>query len=110
MFYKKNESNYRTVTAGVSYKTLAYGNKTHLTEFRLAEGSRIPMHKHPHEQTGYLISGRLTFMIAGEKYQAEPGDGWNITGGVEHSVEVPQDALVIEIFSPIREDYLIPLG
>lgn len=53
-----------------------------------------------------MISGRLLFTISGERFEAEPGDSWNIPGNVEHDVEVLEDTVVIEVFSPAREDYL----
>ena len=106
MFYKKDDKPYRQLIEGVTFKSLAYGDKTHLTEFRLAKGCNIPLHSHPHEQTGYLVAGKMIFTIAGETFQAEAGDGWNIAGNIEHGVEVLEDCLVIEVFSPTREDYL----
>jgi quercetin dioxygenase-like cupin family protein len=106
VFSKKSGTGYRTARPGVNFRTLAVGERTHLTEFRLAKGSIIPTHKHPHEQTGYLVSGRMTFLIAGETFDTEPGDGWNIPGGVNHRVEVLEDSVAIEVFSPAREDYL----
>jgi quercetin dioxygenase-like cupin family protein len=106
MFNKKNESDYKTALEGVSFKTIAFGEKTHLTEFRLSEGTTVPKHVHPHEQTGYLVSGRMAFVIENEVFDAEPGDGWNIAGNVEHGVEVLEDSIVIEVFSPVREEYL----
>ena len=77
MFNKKSDAGYRTARPGVNFRTLAFGERTHLTEFRLAKGSIIPKHEHPHEQTGYLVSGRMTFSIAGEAFDTRPGDGWN---------------------------------
>ncbi len=106
MFQKKGESNYRTARAGVWLKTLAFGEKTHLAEFRLSKGATIPRHSHPHEQTGYLVSGRMRFTIGDEAFDAESGDGWNIAGHVEHAVDVLEDSVVIEVFSPPRQDYL----
>ncbi|NNG27803.1 MAG: cupin domain-containing protein [Ignavibacteriaceae bacterium] len=106
MFYKKEAQKYREAFKGVSYKTLVYGAKTSLGEFWLKKGSVVPVHKHPHEQTGYMISGRMTFSIAGTDHNAETGDSWSIPGNVEHSVEVLEDSVVIEVFSPVREDYL----
>jgi len=103
---KKSDIGYKTARPGVNFRTLAFGERTHLTEFRLAKGSTIPKHKHPHEQTGYLVSGRMTFIIAGEAFDTLPGDGWNIPGGVSHSVDVLEDCVVVEVFSPVREDYL----
>jgi len=106
MFYKKDSDKYRKAFDGVTYKTLTYGDKTSLGEFKLEKGCIIPNHKHPHEQTGYVISGRMTFIIDGERHSAEQGDSWNIPGNVEHGVEVHEDSVVIEVFSPAREDYL----
>jgi quercetin dioxygenase-like cupin family protein len=106
MFYKKDLTNYKKAFEGVTYKTLTYGDKTSLGEFHLEKGIVIPIHKHPHEQTGYMISGRMTFIINGERHSAEPGDSWCIQGNVEHGVEVHEDSVLVEIFSPVREDYL----
>ena len=106
MFYEKSDRGYKTAREGVRFKTLAFGEKTHLTEFHLTQGSIIPAHNHPHEQTGYLVTGRMKFIIAGETFDAKPGDGWNIPSSVEHGVEVLEDSTVIEVFSPLRKDYL----
>ena len=106
MFCKKDLTNYRQAIEGVTYKTLTYGDKTSLGEFHLAKGYIIPNHSHPHEQTGYAVSGKMTFIIDGKEFDAEAGDSWNIPGNVEHSVKVHEDSVVIEVFSPVREDYL----
>ena len=106
MFYKKDESSYRNPIPGVNFKTLAHGDNAMLGEFRLSKGYEIPRHSHPQEQTGYLVSGRMIFHIGDETHETEPGDAWNIKGNVEHSVDVLEDCLVIEVFSPLREDYL----
>jgi len=106
MFYKKDLSNYRETVTGVTYKTLTYGAKTSLGEFHLQKGYEIPNHSHPHEQTGYMVSGKIAFTIDRKDYNAEAGDSWNIPGNVEHSVKVHEDSLLIEVFSPVREDYL----
>jgi quercetin dioxygenase-like cupin family protein len=106
MFSTKNRSDLETLREGVRFKTVAHGEKTHLTEFHLAKGAVIPEHAHPQEQTGYLVSGRMKFRIGAETFEAQSGDGWNISGGVAHAVDVLEDSVVIEVFSPPREDYL----
>ena len=106
MFYKKHGSGFKDALDGVSFKTLVFGDKTLLAEFRLDHGSTVPRHSHPHEQTGYLVSGRMRFSIEGKILEVGPGDAWNIGGNIEHGVEVLEDSLVIEVFSPRREDYL----
>ncbi len=104
--YKRNKKDYKKALEGVTYKTLVHGEKTSLGEFLLARGAVIPMHKHHHEQTGYMVSGRMKFTIGTETFTAEPGASWNIPSNLEHGVEVLEDSVVIEVFSPVREDYL----
>lgn len=106
MFYKKNDSGYKEKIDGVRLKTLSYGKRTSFTEVLLKKGSVIPLHSHEHEQTGYMVKGKLLFIIDGEQQIAEVGDSWNIAGNVEHSAEALEDSVVIEVFSPVREDYL----
>ncbi len=106
MFYKSNVSDYKTVLEGIDYKTLVHGDKTLLAEFRLQKGKTLPIHKHPHEQTGYLVSGRINLIIENDKVEARPGDSWCIPGNVEHHAEILEDSVAVEVFSPVREEYL----
>ena len=108
MFLKKSEDGYHIATAGIERKTLAYGDQTLMTEFVLQRGSVLPAHSHPHEQTGYLVKGRILLTIGTDQYDVRPGDSWCIPGGVEHSGDIMEDAVAIEVFSPVREDYLPP--
>ena len=106
MFTKQSDTGYRALVDGVEMKTLAHGEKTLLARFHLEKGAVIPMHTHIYEQTGFLISGRMRFTIGDEKFGCEPGDSWCIHGDVEHGVEVLEDSVLVEVFSPLREEYL----
>ncbi|MED5577171.1 MAG: cupin domain-containing protein, partial [Planctomycetota bacterium] len=67
----------------------------------------VPWHDHPHEQMGILISGQLLFEIGDEKLTLQAGDCWRIPGGVPHTCQAGEDSVrAIDIFSPVREDYL----
>ena len=106
MFCKKDTGDSRQLLEGVALTTLVHGDKTLMAQFKVAKGSAIPVHSHPHEQTGILISGKLRFNVDGEILDAETGDSWCLSGGVEHSAEALEDSVIIEVFSPVREDYL----
>jgi quercetin dioxygenase-like cupin family protein len=106
MFTKSDERGYAEALEGVERKTLTHGEQTLLAAFRISKGATIPTHHHPHEQTGYLVSGRLDFVIADDRFDAGPGDSWNIAGGVPHSAAALEDSVVIEVVSPVREDDL----
>jgi quercetin dioxygenase-like cupin family protein len=103
---KASGDGYIEVMEGIERKTLVFGDKTLLAEFRLKKGKTLPVHKHPQEQTGYLVSGHIKLIIDGEKYDMTPGDSWAIPGNVTHGAEIIEDSVAIEIFSPLREDYL----
>jgi len=73
---------------------------------RLDEGAIVPMHDHPHEQMGYLVSGRLEFTVGDRTETLGPGDLWRIPGGISHSVvAVGGPAVAVDVFHPVREDY-----
>lgn len=106
MFYKKDGSNYRQAVPGVWLKTLVYGEKSLLTEFKLEAGHTLPRHAHKHEQTGYLVSGEIKLTIGEETFDVLPGDSWSIPGNVEHEAKIIYDSVAVEVFSPVRQDYL----
>ncbi len=106
MFNRQSESGYAAPLPGITQKTLVYGDKTLLTEFRLGKGCVLPRHAHPYEQTGYLVSGHLRLSIGSEEFDVHPGDSWNIPMNVEHGARVEEDSVAVEAFSPPRPDYL----
>ncbi|HEX9113052.1 MAG TPA: cupin domain-containing protein [Nitrospirota bacterium] len=108
MFRQRDDNGYINALEKIQRKTLVYGEKTLLTEFRLEKGAVLPEHSHPHEQTGYLVSGRIDLTIGDETHQVAPGGSWCIPGNVAHRAIAREDSVAIEIFSPVREDY-IPL-
>jgi quercetin dioxygenase-like cupin family protein len=106
LFYKANKDGYKQALSGIQLKTLVYGEKTLFSEFRMDADSKLPRHRHPHEQTGYLVKGKVRLFIGQETFKAKPGDSWCIPGNIEHGAEIINDSLAIEVFSPVREDYL----
>lgn len=106
MFTKKDTREFRPLIDGVTMRPLAFEEKTILCEFKLQKGYRLPSHQHPYEQTGHLLSGKLNFRIENKWHLAEAGDSWSIPENVEHEVEILENSVVLELFSPIRPDYL----
>lgn len=106
MFYKKDIEGYKEVIQGVKLKTLTYGDKTLLSEFLIEQGNSLPRHHHSCEQTGYLVSGSILLTIGDETFDVTPGDSWSIKSDVIHSAAAVKDSVVVEVFSPLREEYL----
>jgi quercetin dioxygenase-like cupin family protein len=108
MFQKMTLDGYRELLPGIRMQTLAHGSRTHLVRFELAAGSEIPMHTHPHEQTGCLLSGHVVFLTEDSEVDTTPGDSWCFLDGEKHAVRVVDDSVIIEMFSPVRTEYLSP--
>lgn len=106
MISKHSDDGFRNIFEGIKLKNLVQGDKIMLLKFVLEAGSIIPMHAHSHEQTGYLLEGELEFTIVGEVSVVTTGDSWCIAGGLEHRAVALKDSVVLEIFSPLREDLL----
>ncbi|MDW7728940.1 MAG: cupin domain-containing protein [Bacillota bacterium] len=106
MVNNQAEDSYVFMTEGIRRNTLVNGDNTVICKFKLDGGTELPLHSHPYEQTGYLLSGKLQFTIDGNKHEVNTGDSWCIKTDVEHSANVVEDTVLIEVFSPVREDYL----
>jgi quercetin dioxygenase-like cupin family protein len=106
MFERRSDRGYRPALEGIERKTLVHGEKTLMTEFRMRKGAVLRRHSHPHEQTGYLVKGRIRLLIGTEAYNAQADDSRRIPGGVEHGADILEDSVAIEVFSPVRDDYL----
>ena len=100
-----SDENYSKLLEGVRIKTLIYGKETLLSKFILSKDAVLPDHNHPYEQTGYLISGKIILYIAGKRYEMNIGDSWCIPKDVPHKAEVIETSIILEVFSPPREDY-----
>ncbi len=90
---------------GVVRRTLVSGDNLTLVEIRLSPGSEVPEHTHPHEQAGHVASGRVRFRIGGQESELGPGDSYLIPGDLPHHVVALDAATLIEVFSPVREEF-----
>lgn len=67
----------------------------------------MPRHQHPHEQLGMLLEGEIEMTIGAETRLLQPGDSYVIPPNLEHGAEThATGCLVLDVFSPVREDYL----
>jgi quercetin dioxygenase-like cupin family protein len=83
-----------------------HGERVTLSLLELEPGTAVPEHSHENEQLGILIEGALTFTIGGDTREVGPGGTWCIRANVPHSVVTgPDGAVLVEIFSPIRDDW-----
>lgn len=75
-------------------------------------GHSVPMHSHPHEQTGMVYRGKAVLRIGGEEKNVKKGDFYCIPAGVSHGDTCIGDEpfVMLDIFYPVREDFIQKLG
>jgi|WetSurSiteA1Bulk_404760.scaffolds.fasta_scaffold73781_1 quercetin dioxygenase-like cupin family protein len=91
---------------GLIRRTLAVGGSLMICEFALETGVEIPEHSHPHEQIGYVASGKVRIILDGEYNDLGPGDCYYAPSGSKHGARVLERAVVVDTFSPPRDDYM----
>ena len=85
---------------------VAHGPALMLSYVELDEGAVVPLHSHPHEQGGMVVSGRLRFTIGDETKECGPGELYLIPPHVPHTAAaVGGPAVALDVFTPVREDY-----
>lgn len=86
------------------------GHYAHLRQMTMGEVAlqadlTVPLHQHPHEQITYVIEGRFQFTVGDKTTVLEPGMAALIPGGVPHGGTTLTACRVLDVFSPVREDY-----
>ncbi len=96
------------MTAGIRRRTLASGSALMQMVVTLDGGSRLPTHEHVHEQISYLVSGRVRFTLGDGRETRELGAGESIclASHLPHGVEALETTVIVDTFSPPREDLL----
>ena len=90
---------------GVIGRTV-HGERVTFSLVELEPDVTIPEHSHENEQVGMVLRGSMTFTVGGETREVGPGQAWCITAHLPHSVVTgPDGAVVVEVFSPVREDW-----
>jgi quercetin dioxygenase-like cupin family protein len=93
------------VTEMLSRK-LVTGEREMLAQIYLKRGCLVPNHSHESEQITYVLQGALKFLIGGEEITVREGEVLHIPQWVEHQAEALEDTFELDIFSPIRQDWL----
>jgi quercetin dioxygenase-like cupin family protein len=93
------------VTEMLSRKIVT-GDREMLAQVYLKRGCLVPMHSHEAEQMTYVLQGALKFLVGGEDITVREGDVLHIPSRVPHQAEALEDTFELDIFSPIRQDWL----
>jgi quercetin dioxygenase-like cupin family protein len=105
MFFKHGDVNAVEMLPGLIRRVLATSDVMMLAEFTFEKGVEVPEHTHPHDQVGYVVAGRMRMVMGEETLECGPGDSYHAPPDVPHAGVALEPSIVVDVFSPPREDY-----
>ncbi|GHV49276.1 cupin [Bacteroidia bacterium] len=91
---------------GVERQVMGYDGQLMLVKVRFKQGAVGTLHSHPHSQASYVASGTFELLIGAEKKVLQTGDGYYVEPGLLHGCVCLEPGVLIDAFSPVREDFL----
>jgi quercetin dioxygenase-like cupin family protein len=96
----------QAIGTGLKRRVLAYNDKLFVAEHEMVKGWIGKVHSHPHDQVVYVVHGHLRVTCQGATFDVQAGDTFVVLGGIDHGASAIEDSLVIDVFTPCREDYI----
>lgn len=94
------------VMSGTFSRKIISGEKAMIAQIFIKKGGKVPEHQHDSEQASYVLEGALKFELEGKEVVVHKGEVLLIPSNVPHSAVALEDALSLDVFSPIRRDWL----
>ncbi|WP_304235772.1 cupin domain-containing protein [Jiulongibacter sediminis] len=91
---------------GIKRKIMAHDEQMMIVKVAFEKGGVGAMHSHPHTQASYVESGVFELTIGDEVKNLKTGDAYFVPSDVEHGAVCLQDGVLIDVFTPRREDFL----
>jgi quercetin dioxygenase-like cupin family protein len=103
--YRWDEIALEKITEMVSRKFVS-GERETIAQIYLKRGAIVPQHAHESEQMTYVLQGALRFHVDGEEVIVREGEVIHIPPGTPHQAEALEDTFELDVFSPVREDWI----
>ncbi len=87
-------------------RKVIHGANTTMARLEIVKGAVVPLHHHANEQMSVMLTGKLRFVIDGVESIVSAGEVMVIPPNAPHMVEALEDSLVLDVFSPLRSDWL----
>jgi quercetin dioxygenase-like cupin family protein len=87
-------------------RKIVTGEREMVTQIYLKKGAIVPVHTHESEQMTYVLQGALRFVVNDEEVMVREGEILHIPSWAPHQAEAVEDTFTLDIFSPIRQDWL----
>ncbi len=105
-FYESEAIEWEVVAPGVKRKIMAYDSSLMLVKVAFEKGGVGSLHNHYHSQISYVAKGQFEVEVNGEKKVLKAGDVFYAAPNLMHGAVCLEDGLLIDVFSPMREDFI----
>ena len=105
-FSTHDDSQWIELGGGQRRKIRSHNGNIMLVEVNFDEGSVGAVHTHPHAQISYVLSGEFTYTIEDKTYAMKTGDSIVVDGGKPHGCACVKAGTLLDIFTPMREDFV----
>ena len=106
VFVKGTGTPWEDLGAGIRRKILGYDAGLMMTHIEFKMGAIGKVHKHEHRQVTFIQKGSFEVQIGGKKQILKSGDSFFVPSNVEHGVVALEESLLVDVFAPMREDFL----
>lgn len=107
-FVESDSIAWQSAGEGVRRKILGYDRTTMMVAVEFKKGSVVDIHRHIHTQVTFVERGSFEVHIGGEKKVLSKGDGFLALPNIDHGVIAREDGCLVDVFSPMREEFLSP--
>jgi len=108
IFQVDNETPWENAAPGTQRQVYGYDDKIMLVKAKFEKDAVGSLHQHHHSQVTYVESGVFEMTIGDEKKPIRKGDGYYVPPHVIHGCVCLEPGMLIDVFSPLREDFLMP--
>ncbi|GJM64118.1 cupin [Persicobacter diffluens] len=105
-FFVDSENEWEVLGGGISRKIMGYDETIMAVKVLFEKGALGTPHQHVHAQITYVVEGTFELTIGDQVKVLKGGDSFYIPSNVMHSCLCLEDGMLIDTFSPVREDFL----
>lgn len=109
LFQVSAETPWTDLGDGIQRQVLGYDDRVMLVKVKFEKGAIGTLHEHHHTQVSYVERGVFEMTIGAEVKVLHAGDGFYVPPGAIHGTVCLEAGVLIDVFSPHREDFLSPL-
>jgi len=104
--YHQGEGTVQDLGGGSSRRILAWTKEMMTVEVMFETGAEGAPHSHPHVQCSYVLSGKFSYTVDGETTLLNTGDTIIVPSGLTHGTTCLEKGVLLDVFTPCREDFL----